>query len=370
MCQAKFDMKRDEEVVWNIRDMFEKRGYRKYRMGKFEAYDLYLENKGFLKDRQIITFNDVDGRVLALKPDVTLSIVKNTRATETSSEKLYYIESVYRFDKPSACYREISQLGLEYLGPCDDCATGEVVVLAAKTLGCISPNYFMQIGNVGYVASLMDALSIGQAARREITGLLRAKNAHELKARALALGMAPAAADMILGLLELCGPYEATLEKARTMAIMPGMSRAVDNLYGISLALKAAKCIDRCTLDFSLTGDMEYYNGVTLQGFVEGLPRSVLTGGGYPNLLKKFGRDIDAIGFAVNLNELETLYDYRSDPDADVLLLYEAGESPERVALAAEKLNSMGLKVRCEINAPADMRFGRKTTVKEALEDA
>ena len=114
-----FRMRPEERISWSLQGLYQRHGYKKYRMGKFEEYELYLENKNFLQSRQIITFNDMDGRVLALKPDVTLSIVKNTHADRSSSEKFYYLENVYRFHKPSGAYREISQLGLEYLGAPD-----------------------------------------------------------------------------------------------------------------------------------------------------------------------------------------------------------------------------------------------------------
>ena len=58
--------------------LFEQRGYRRYRMSNFEAYDLYRENKNFLESEGIITFTDASGRLMALKPDVTMSIVKHT----------------------------------------------------------------------------------------------------------------------------------------------------------------------------------------------------------------------------------------------------------------------------------------------------
>ena len=51
--------------------VYEKAGYHKYRMSRFEEYSLYRENEGFLSSRQLITFTDLDGRLLALKPDVT-----------------------------------------------------------------------------------------------------------------------------------------------------------------------------------------------------------------------------------------------------------------------------------------------------------
>ena len=74
-------LRREERITLELRGLYEQYGYRKYRMGKFEEYELYLENKSFLRDQNIITFHDLDGRVMALKPDVTLSIAKNTHAT-------------------------------------------------------------------------------------------------------------------------------------------------------------------------------------------------------------------------------------------------------------------------------------------------
>ena len=59
-------------------------------------YDLYVRNKNFLKSDQIITFNDLNGKLMALRPDVTLSIVKNTKDCGDKLCKYYYNENVYR----------------------------------------------------------------------------------------------------------------------------------------------------------------------------------------------------------------------------------------------------------------------------------
>ena len=142
-------LRREERITLELRGLYEQYGYRKFRMGKFEEYELYLENKNFLKDQNIITFHDLDGRVLALKPDVTLSIAKNTHATRQSSEKFYYLENVYRLEKQSGGYREISQLGLEYIGSLDAMAYFEVLCLAQKTLDAISENHRMQLSHIG-----------------------------------------------------------------------------------------------------------------------------------------------------------------------------------------------------------------------------
>ena len=71
-----------EQTIYRLRGLYEKYGYRRFKMSKFEAYDLYVRNKDFLVSDRMITFTDARGVLMALKPDVTLSILKNTREGE------------------------------------------------------------------------------------------------------------------------------------------------------------------------------------------------------------------------------------------------------------------------------------------------
>ena len=368
--QDGYILKREELVTRSLRALYERNGYKKYRMGKFEPYELYLENINFLGSRHIITFNDLDGRVLALKPDVTLSIVKNTHADLSSSEKFYYLESVYRLDKGSRSYREISQLGLEYLGVSDAYATGEVTVLAAKTLRVISENSRMQLSHVGFVQSLMDGLSIDVCAKRALVECLRKKSAHELAHTADAMGIPVAAKQMLLTLCNLSGPFHQTIESARAIAITQGMTDALCELNGVYAMLEMAGVSENVMLDFSLLGDMDYYSGIAFQGYVQGVASAVLAGGCYAGLVKKFAKDIDAIGFAVYLNELSQLDERNVRDDVDVLVIYDASDAPVDITRAANKLNEKGLRTRFEMCAPRDLRYGKSISLKEALIDA
>ena len=94
-----------EEIVYKLRELYEKYGYRRFKMSKFEEYDFYMEYKKFLTTQNIISFNDLDGRLLALKPDITLSIAKN--APEGENTKVYYNENVYRVSHSIHEYKEI-----------------------------------------------------------------------------------------------------------------------------------------------------------------------------------------------------------------------------------------------------------------------
>ena len=87
-----------EQATFRLRALYEQAGYRKYRASRFEEYALYQEYQRFLPDAQVITFTDLDGKLRAIKPDVTLSILKNGRSGP-GLQKVYYSENVYR---PSA----------------------------------------------------------------------------------------------------------------------------------------------------------------------------------------------------------------------------------------------------------------------------
>ncbi len=110
---------REERVIFTLRSLYAQYGYRPYKMSKFEEYDLYVSNKDFLISDSVITFTDTDGKLMALKPDVTLSIIKSTRDDSPSVRKLYYHVYIYRVQKCSGSFRELIQVGLECIGPLD-----------------------------------------------------------------------------------------------------------------------------------------------------------------------------------------------------------------------------------------------------------
>lgn len=350
-------LRREEQITLYLRGLYEGCGYRKYRMGKFEDYDLYLENKNFLKSPNIITFHDLDGHVRALKPDVTLSIAKNTHATAESSEKFYYLENVYRLDKPSGGYREISQLGLECIGALGLVPVCEVLALAQKTLAAVSDSHRMQISHMGFLRSLLDGLGVDNGVRNDLLECIRGKNAHELQERARTAGIPAAAASLLTAASELCGEFKATLEAARALAITQAMTDALDQLEAAYAILQATGQADSLILDFSLVNDADYYDGIVFQGYVEGVPRALLAGGCYGKLLQKFGRDLDAIGFAVYLNELNLLFRDQKRIDVDALILYDDDSDAAALIQAADVLKSAGARVRLEKSVPAELRY-------------
>ena len=350
-------LRREEKITLALRALYEQYGFRKYRMGKFEEYELYMENKNFLKNPNIITFHDLDGRLMALKPDVTLSIAKNTRASAHSSEKVYYQENVYWLEKQSGGYKEVNQLGLESIGRLDAFSYYEVLALARETLAAISENHRMQVSHIGFWVALLDGLGIEEGVRKELFSCVHGKRLHELKALLESANVAPFAAELIVQAASMCGAFPETLAAARRIAISNGMTDALNELETVYGLLSHQDCAGQMILDFSLVNDCDYYDGLIFQGYVEGVPRALLFGGYYGKLLRKFGRSLDAIGFAVYLNELDVLFRSQRGADVDALILY--GEHADFSALltVADTLRNEGKRVRLEKKTPEDVRF-------------
>ena len=294
-----------ERASFALRALYEAAGCRKYHMGRFEEYGLYKENRSFLSSEQVITFTDLDGRLLALKPDVTLSIAKTAQPAPGETLRYYYHENVYRPSAESHTFKEISQMGLEMLGAVGEAQVQQAVCLAARSLDALGAEWVLEVSHMGYLFGLFDALGVPDAARAKLLEKLREKNAHELRAAAGAAGLADAAADILCSVLSLCGSYADTLAKAAALCRNDTMRAAVAELEALAVPLEKAGGVIR--LDMTLAGEMEYYNGLVFQGYLKTLPRPLLKGGRYDLLMQKFAPGAGAIGFAVYLDELDRL---------------------------------------------------------------
>ena len=298
-----------ERASFGLRALYEAAGCRKYHMGQFEEYALYQENQNFLASRQVITFTDLDGRLLALKPDVTLSIAKSAQPGPGETRRYYYSENVYRPSAESHTFKEIAQMGLEYIGRVGQAETGEAVGLAARSLTLLAETmgqaWQMELGHMGYLSGLLDALDVPASARQGILARLRAKNRHELRTAALAAGLGDKGAEALDELLALSGPAPAVLDRAGAGCRNQAMKEAVAQLRALETQLTAEG--QGVQIDLSLSGEMEYYNGLIFQGYLRGAPRPVLKGGRYDLLAQKFTPGAGAIGFAVYLDELDRL---------------------------------------------------------------
>lgn len=294
-----------ERLILALRALYRQYGYTRYRMGKFEEYDLYVENKDFLISENVITFTDTDGRLLALRPDVTLSVVKNLGDEPEMLRKLCYSENVYRVSKGTGSFREIMQVGLECIGKVDNACVGETLLLAAKSLALCAPSFVLEVSHLDILmAFLNEAVGHDATLRAAALQCVGEKNASGVAEVCRAGG---GRAEELVELLGLYGPAARILPKLHALCAGRGLDAELGGLDAALAALQGSGLEDRVQLDFSSVSNCNYYNGILFRGFVEGIPDSVLSGGQYDKLMRKVGKQSGAIGFAVYLEELARL---------------------------------------------------------------
>ncbi len=358
MSTEKNVFNRDELLIMDLRMLYEAYGYKKFKMSKFEKYDLYLENKSFLRNGSIITVTDPKGRLLALKPDITLSIVKNIPAVSLP-EKVYYTENVYINDSDIGEIKEVTQVGLEYIGDLDIRALSEILILAAKSLEIVG-DYRIAISHMGFFTEILDNVNLNEGVKGEILKLINNKNLHGLRLLCDKESVDEKIASRLLGLINICGNLKNSLENAEKLVCGDISKFAIQELKSISETIDKFNLSDKFILDFSVTNDMNYYNGLVFQGFLNGVPKNVLSGGRYDNLVHRFGCDKSAIGFAV-YPELLGLLNYKKDElDYEVFILYASECEPYKVLELQNKIIKNGERCIALDKEVVGLKYGRK----------
>jgi len=341
-------LKTEEWITFALCSLYHESGYTPFKMSRFESYDMYVRNKNFVGGSNIVTFTDPGGRLLALKPDVTLSIIKNYKKVQGSVSKVYYNENVYRPDKATHEIKEIMQSGIECMGEITLLDQCEVISLAIKSLETISSSYILDISSVGIVKGLLSAAGVEESVEKNIISLLCDKNSFALRTLCEENGIGSAITDIAVNLCEISGKATEVIDSIEKLCINREMMDSAAELKTIISELAACGLAENLYIDFSIIGDTKYYNGVVFRGYVDKLPKSVLAGGRYDNLLKGMGKQGGAIGFAVYSDMLERLDVANKEYDCDVLLTYEEGVAYSEVKNAADSLKEQGKTVNIQ----------------------
>ncbi len=331
------NLKYDEQAVFLLRSLYSKYGYKQYKMRKFEEYDLYVRNKDFLISDSVITFTDTNGKLMALKPDVTLSIVKNTKDSDGSVQKVYYDENVYRVSKGTHSYKEIKQAGLECIGDVDTYCECEVLSLAVKSLMTISESCVVDVSDLAILFALYDYIGLSYEARKIMTSLISDKNTHEMKRLCDDMSVSAESTALLEELISYNGTPDEILPRLKAMAERIGAQAEFSEFESVVSSLDK-ELQSKLRIDFSVVSDINYYNGIVFKGFIDKIPDSVLSGGRYDSLMQSMSRKSKAIGFAVYIDMLERFNIKEREFDYAAVLLYSENDSISTVKNAAQRL--------------------------------
>lgn len=299
-------LKKSEIAVMRLRELFRSYGYERYEMSKFEEYELYAENRSFLGSDEIITFTDTGGKLRALRPDVTLSIVKNTKNSGSAGlTKLYYDENIYRRGGLGHELRERVQSGVECIGAIGAGEMSEIVLLAARSLELLTERSCIDLSHMGIVGDMLDGLELSDDARKKLLARIGEKNVPELWNLSREFELPDSYIERLTALCEIGGSFNEAYARLQPLCSSEKSKAAANELRDVYDGVMRSFPKADIRLDFSVVNDVSYYDGVIFQGYADGIPAPVLSGGRYDSLMRKFGRRKGAIGFAVYVDVLE-----------------------------------------------------------------
>lgn len=330
-------------------NLFERWGYQEVATPTFEFYEVVREEEN-AKD-QLFKFIDREGRILALRPDMTTPIARMVTTHWQNGLmpfRLYYTGSVFRYESvQTGKQREFSQAGVELIGAQGVGADAEVVALAIEALrACSLENFRLGIGQAAIAKGLIEQITQDPLVAKRLKQAIIRKDFVALETILEGEGCSEQQKKQLQELATLHGSKE-VLDKARKLSTDPQVLNQLDSLEEVYEILEDYGLAHYIFFDFSILRDFDYYTGIVFEGYTPGLGYPVCGGGRYDGLLAKFGFDAPAIGFALGLERVLLAQNQPLvRPPVDYLLV---GGDFGTMLKEAQKLREKGYRVEVDL---------------------
>lgn len=316
------------EVAAHLRAFFTHYGYREVRTPGIEFYDVFGASDKYYPQESMYKSMDRQGRLVVMRPDSTIPIARLV-ATKLRNRpmplRLYYDQMVHRSGQNlNGISHEMHQSGIELIGDAGAKSDVEILALSCETLHTLGfDDYRIEIGHVGIVERLLQALPTDESRSEEIRVALEEKNFSRLRNVLDPISDDPAAA-LLLKLPRLFGGAD-VFDRAYELfkPVAPACCELIEELADCYRKVQGVCHSEHIMVDFSLANQAFYYSGLVFRGYVGGAGVPVLSGGRYDHLLDDFGLSMPAIGCGVRVDLLAQVLNQRSElEDVPMQLLY------------------------------------------------
>ena len=345
------DAAKRRRLEGDISEVLECRGYHEVITPVLEFYDVFSECAGAFKQEDMYKMFDADGRILVLRHDMTTPIARvvTTKLKDAFYPlKFYYKQSVVRSNGAFRGKRdEVAQCGAELIGEEGVRADLEIIASAIESMrACVKDSFRIELGHIGFYEAAAQQLA---GYNCDLDGIRDGLADNDFAALdELLKGLPPdnTGVKMIKSLPRLFGDIS-VLEKAREISndCADGVIDKLELLYYMLKELGYDKYI---SFDLGVVHNINYYTGLVFRGYVEGAGDACLNGGRYDRLMERFGPQMPAVGFAVNLDSVaETAQGTNCDLSPDIVIHYDDG-CERRAYELLKKYAAQGLI--CEIS--------------------
>lgn len=274
----------------------------------FEFFDIFNQDKGSATSNEMYKFFDRENNTLVLRPDMTPSIARCV-AKYYNDEELplrlcYQGKTFMNTHNHQGKLNEITQLGAELINDDSSAADAEVIATVIDCFVAAGLKEFqIEIGEVDFFKGILEDANLDDNTIDEIRGLIHNRNFFGLEILIKELDLSEDVKKVLLSFDQLFGGLE-MLDTAKKLVSNQTSIDAIERLEKVYKALSYSGYEQYISFDFSLLSRYEYYTGIVFRGYTYGTGDAVVKGGRYNNLLKQYGKDAPAIGFAFYIDDL------------------------------------------------------------------
>ena len=349
-------VKREAEAA--VRGVFLGHGLREVCTPAFEYLDVFSTGQAVLEQEQMFKLTDPKGRILVIRPDITIPIARMAATNmkgEPKPHKLFYISEVFRVNGNGADgLREFTQAGVEMIGIPGVEADGEcisIAIQAMKTAGI--EDFRIDIGQVEFLESIIDEIKISGEDKEDLRNYIKHKNLVAVEEFLDKKKVNGKLKELLLLIPVLYGNAAGVLKKAGEFPLNRGAEKALEDIEKAFSIINEYGYGGYISIDLGMVKELPYYTGMIFKGFTRDLGYIICSGGRYDYLQKDFGEDAPATGFAININRVvQALYKQnpqRSSRPKAFILKCSDGDRKKAIR-TAQKLRAAGFYIELDMS--------------------
>lgn len=340
------------QVEEKLKESIRLYGYEDIQTPTFEFFDVFSKEIGTTPSKELYKFFDKEGNTLVLRPDFTPSIARC--AAKYFGEDLKPLRFCYvgnTFTNTSNLQgklKEVTQMGAELVGDFSVEADAEMITLVVKALLNTGLRRFqVSIGQVEYFKGLCEEAGLDEETELDLRACISGKNYFAAQELLLERGVKEPYQSRLLKVADMFGDMF-SLQEAREMVGNERSLGAIRRLEKLHEVLKLYGVDEYVSFDLGMLSKYNYYTGVIFRAYTYGVGEAIVKGGRYDNLLKQFGKDAPAVGFAVVVDSiLEALAHQRVEislPRESQVITYNSENFKDRLCEAG-RLRGQGIPV-------------------------
>ena len=362
-----------------IHNIFNSYGYSDIQTPTFEFFDIFNKERGSVASKNMYKFFDREGNTLVLRPDMTPSIARAAAKyykDEVMPIRLCYAGNAFiNNSEYQGKLKEFTQVGAELLGDNTSDADAEIIVMVIESLIKSGLTEFqIEIGQPEFFKGLVETAGLDEDTTEELRELLENKKYFGVEDVLNKADLTGDVREVFMKFQNFAGGIDMVLD-VKTLVKNEKSFAALERLEKLYSILEIYGIEKYVSFDLSMLNMFQYYTGIVFKGYTYGTGDAIVTGGRYDNLLKQFGKDAEAIGFAINIDQLMVALERQhiiDDNKAEkVMVLYSVEHKEAAInytkELRSEKPCVMMVRKRSGFTLEDYVTYAKRANVTEII---